>query len=1076
MHKPRFQKTLIYSVLIQALAVGLIAGSVTSAAYATTLQASGDLSGQPAIDLTGSGHTKIDLATDTLGVRIYTSKAYTLKQATSDTSPIVLVRAGSNLKLNTSDIPEKTNTAVLKLTGSGSDTAAIWIGREPPPNERDIETSQPTVFQGQYLDITQKNGVAIDGNGSADAAGNSSLTTLELSNSKISGQEGIRWDDYGTNSQLTLNDVSITADNSGAYISSSRGSSTKINTDNLKITTKGTYVGTDPGTALALAGAGIDATLYDTTVSSKASAIRVSSNAVAHFTGTTKISLSDNSKAGGQNGVQAGREAVVTIDHLDMAFQSQKNSDFSGALSASNDAQITVGQVGQATRSKIELFNLRNPTRSTDVEGVNAFLGGEVTLNSLDMVNYRKKTIGEDVSDKVIGLLARYSSHITLNDSTVVLKDLKDEPFMRLGASIEHKSSLTLAQDSHVQAGQFAVRLSDKSVLTMSDSSLEAGKAAIYVMPTAGTQNDTEVQATISNSQITALQKKSSDPLGVAMRVGWDGATTDNAYLAMRAEKGSVINADYLYQVQRGGLTLLADQSTLSGAAQISPNSPDSFANMTLANGSVWHVKSDPNQPTAADYVHVNTLTLDRSEVQFERPKDMQGFQQLAVDTLEGKGGVVQLWTELQDDNSVTDQLVIREKATGTTYLRIKRYDDELDDGAQTNVGIKVVSADSGTAINTATTSATAFVLDSGSTGYRSSSTPSLVAGLYDYYLVKGGKDGEAESWYLNSKASPVDPDPDPDPDPVDPTTYRPEIDAYFANRQMAVSMQRHRWQERINSQAPGSRAWGRIVHQEDRFTNQFGYKRKMESTTLHFGTDVWQTTFSDLSKLSVGAMALFSDGKSKTRNEHLKAEGKVKGYNLGVYATWQQNPESDAGVYVDSWLMQGWFRNKVKGDGLSEEKYNSRNFSASLEGGYGFLVSETSSARYYLQPQAQVIWSRFSADDVYEDTQTRVHEQGRSFTSYRLGLRFKADVAQDNGMQLAPFAEINYWRHPSSSRMSFNERSAKDITPKNVFATTVGMQAQLSKSTSISGRFSYMMGNEKYRDSNLQLGINYAW
>lgn len=432
--------------------------------------------------------------------------------------------------------------------------------------------------------------------------------------------------------------------------------------------------------------------------------------------------------------------------------------------------------------------------------------------------------------------------------------------------------------------------------------------------------------------------------------------------------------------------------------------------------------------------------------------------------------------------------------------MRIKRFDDQSSDGAQTNVGIKVVSADSGTVINTATTTDNAFILDSGSTGYRASHTPSLVAGLYDYYLVKGGKGGEAESWYLNSKATPivdpeppVDPDPidpdpidpdpvDPDPvdptdpDPVKPTTYRPEIDAYFANRQMAVSMQRHSWQERVSSQAPGSRAWGRIAHQEDRFTNQFGYKRKTESTTLHFGADVWQTTFSDLSKLSVGAMLLFSDGKSKTRNEHLTAEGKVKGYNLGVYATWQQDPDSDAGVYVDSWLMQGWFRNKVKGDGLDAEKYTSRSFSASLEGGYGFVLSETESTRYFLQPQAQVVWSRFNANDVYEQTQTRVHDQGKSFTSYRLGLRFKADIAQDNGTQIAPFAEINYWRHPSSSRMSFNERSAKDITPKNVFATTVGMQAQLSKKTSVSGRFSYTMGNEKYRDSNVQLGVNYAW
>ncbi|MGG4603825.1 autotransporter outer membrane beta-barrel domain-containing protein [Paenalcaligenes sp. Me131] len=1088
MHKATFKKK-IYVLSLQTLAITVLASTNMTLAYATLLHANGDWTSNIPIDLSNEGITRIETDKETTGLQVYTNTAYTLAKPNGATEPSIFVRAGSTFKLNTSDISGKTGSDILTVVGHTPETAAIWIGSELPPYEKDIETSKETVFQGQYLNIIQKEGTAIHGNGSPDSNGGSALTTFELKNSSISALEGIVWIDYGTTSKLNLDDVSLNTGNSGIYIASSAEGNTTLTARNLDITTGEEVSGGNIAVGLTLNGEGLTATLDNTTISGKTSALSIR-GAQAHFTGDTKISSQDSTR-GGQFGIRTSdASTVLTIDHLELDYLSKYNGAYGGGIVASNNSKVFIGTLGQNRRSKIKVFTIENANPYYETLGINA-ISGEITLNSVDLVNFRPGVNGEEISKSVIGIQTSYRGNVTLNDSTVIIKDTDDDPFFSntVGANLNANTQLTLTQGSHIEAGRFAVKMAKKSALTMRDSSLAATISAIYASPSVGTQQEIGVHASIDNSRITALQKNLTDPFGTALTVGSE-RLTDAAHLDIEAKNGSVINANYLYKVQRGTLTLNADNSTLYGAARIAApytvGGLKNSADVTLTNGSVWHLNKDPDtfQPTEPDYVHVNNLVLDHSEIRFSKPKSLQDFQQFAVGTLHGTNGVIELWTELNNDQSGSDQLLIRDQATGTTFLRIKRFDDKSNDGAQTNVGIKVVSADSGTATNTATTADNAFILDSGSTGYRAGTTPSLAAGLYDYYLVKGGKGGESESWYLNSKATPIidpdpiDPDPvDPDPvDPIKPTTYRPEIDAYFANRQMAVATQRHRWQERISSQASGSRAWGRTAHQEDRFTNQFGYKRKMESTTLHFGADVWQTTFSDLSKLSVGAMVLFSDGKSKTRNEHLTAEGKVKGYNLGVYATWQQNPDSDVGVYVDSWLMQGWFRNKVKGEGLNAEKYNSRNISASLEGGYGFVLSETESTRYYLQPQAQVIWSHFNANDVYEQTRTRIHEQGKSFTSYRLGLRFKADIAQENGTQLAPFAELNYWRHPSSSRMSFNERSAKDITPKNVFATTVGMQAQLSKSTSISGRFSYMMGNEKYRDSNVQLGVNYAW
>lgn len=186
MRKPRFQHKLTYSILIQALSMGLLASSISTTVNAAMLHLSGDLTGSNPYDIYNSGIIKIELDKETRGAQIYVSKAYTLKTTAGDTAPLVFVRSGSEIKLNTSDItdangvPQKNDKSVLKITGSGSETAAIWIGRELPPSQQAVITDKDTVFKGQYLDIIQTNGVGIDGEGSQNSQGGSAQTTLSL--------------------------------------------------------------------------------------------------------------------------------------------------------------------------------------------------------------------------------------------------------------------------------------------------------------------------------------------------------------------------------------------------------------------------------------------------------------------------------------------------------------------------------------------------------------------------------------------------------------------------------------------------------------------------------------------------------------------------------------------------------------------------------------------------------------------------------------------------------------------------------------------------------------------------------
>ena len=68
--------------------------------------------------------------------------------------------------------------------------------------------------------------------------------------------------------------------------------------------------------------------------------------------------------------------------------------------------------------------------------------------------------------------------------------------------------------------------------------------------------------------------------------------------------------------------------------------------------------------------------------------------------------------------------------------------------GARTNIGIRVVET-----VNGGSTSASAFRLDPGSTGYRPG-FGTLAANGYEYSLRRGGYGGVADDWYLSTSSA----------------------------------------------------------------------------------------------------------------------------------------------------------------------------------------------------------------------------------------------------------------------------------------------------------------------------------
>ncbi|WYX26384.1 autotransporter outer membrane beta-barrel domain-containing protein [Achromobacter xylosoxidans] len=268
----------------------------------------------------------------------------------------------------------------------------------------------------------------------------------------------------------------------------------------------------------------------------------------------------------------------------------------------------------------------------------------------------------------------------------------------------------------------------------------------------------------------------------------------------------------------------LANGSTLNGA--LVQRGTGRINGLTLDGTSTWIVRGDSSLATLSN----------AGTVAFAAPAGGAGFKTLTVNNYVG-GGTLVLNTQLGDDASPTDKLVIDGGTTsGNTALRIVNAGGS---GGQTTYGIRVVET-----INGGTTTADAFHLDSGSTGYRASARTVSLNG-YDYSLVRGGNGAVAPDWYLTSDYTPPVTPPDPtdptDPtDPGDPTgpvtppapvlpggpgfkNVSPESGAYAGNRLAATRLFTHSLHDRVPAYADGDAdarngrgLWARVQGRHD--------------------------------------------------------------------------------------------------------------------------------------------------------------------------------------------------------------------------------------------------------------------
>ncbi|WP_433639712.1 autotransporter outer membrane beta-barrel domain-containing protein [Kluyvera georgiana] len=741
-----------------------------------------------------------------------------------------------------------------------------------------------------------------------------------------------------------------------------------------------------------------------------------------------------------------------------------------------NDLTVnTSGMLSDGIHTKngggnIVIENYNAITSSYSSDGIN--LGRELSAN------YSRVTVNNETNIKAAGMGVR--ANASVNNANAVATITLNGP-----TTIETTSAGSNVAGYAVYAGQD----------TEANSTAVKGKAEIFL------NGDSTIKTVGKNAHAVYARASGTISLGnVNISATGDGAnglfassTTAGQQAAIFLAKNATINVATGAAVYATGAEALVKSydigtaSETAGIYEINGNivaDKDGQVQLHMADGSRFTGITNSNQlvTSTADAGTIaltidgdsslwtmtgdsvlSSLTLNNGTVAWSGAA--AGNILTVAGNYHGDNGLLKLNTVLGDDNSVSDKLVVQGDTSGTTRVAVANAGGS---GAKTINGIEVIHVDG--------VSDGDFV-----------QAGRIVAGSYEYALRRG-EGAQYSHWYLmNAAESPEQPVPEQ-------PTLRPESGSYIANLAAANTMFNTRLHDRLGDtqyidmltgELKTTSLWMRNVGGHTRFKDSSGQLSTQSNRyVLQLGGDLAQWSTDGLDRWHLGLMAGYGNNQSNTRSDvsRYHSRGQVTGYSVGLYGTWYANDEHKTGTYLDSWILYNWFNNKVYGQGLANEKYDSDGITASVEGGYSFLMGERSDGRstYWLQPKAQLTWMGVKADTHTEANGTRVEGKGDGNLQTRLGMKafIKGHSAADEGKgrEFQPFVEANWIYNTRSYGVAMNGVTNYQAGTRNIGELKAGVEGQIGRNLHIWGNVAQQIGDKGYSDTQGMLGIKYAF
>ncbi|MDT3252410.1 autotransporter outer membrane beta-barrel domain-containing protein [Serratia sp. root2] len=623
---------------------------------------------------------------------------------------------------------------------------------------------------------------------------------------------------------------------------------------------------------------------------------------------------------------------------------------------------------------------------------------------------------------------------------------------------------------------------------------------------------------TLDNSSITARTAGADDQGALLysrpVSITANGVTREieTGTILLNATK-SQLTGDILMDSGSASISL-ATGSQLTGA--INQREHGQVSMLQLDGSSSWQVRNNSSLSTLE-----NAGTLA-----FLAPEGANGFKTVTVNNYRGNGTLV-LNTQLGDDDSPSDRLVIDGGTTeAKTGLRIINAGGV---GGRTQRGIRVVET-----LNGGTTSAEAFRLDAGSTGYRAG-TATLAVNGYDYSLVRGGHDGVPEDWYLTSTYTPpvkppitpptvapppvqppiqppvqppiqppvqppiqppvqpptVEPPAEMVPPPIVPgmSNVSPESGAYIGNQLAGTRLFIHNLRDRVPVSREGDIVpdehglWMRTQGRHDKGMSlvQGNVEMKSDSSLLQLGGDILQRPLGYKGAAYVGVMSGYGEARTYSTSTLMlaggghagaKAKGKMSGYTAGIYATIYEDDATHQGAYADTWLLYGRYSNQI-GSELGSTRYYSNVWSASLESGYAMhsFPAGSTLAGLVTEPNAQFVYSDYRASDALLQG-TRMRNGADKTWLARVGLR----IYPQHETGIRPFLETNVLLQAGKASVQMGSSMLDASLARNMLEMKLGAAGDVGQKFQISGHVFGLAGNHGQQSYGGMLNARYRF